>query len=101
MRPLTLKKPPPKEAHFRDRDVFVFRDPKGKVADSAPDAGWEDGVDRSSDRPLAPAALRPECVAAPDSPRRLFPIEFLRGLAFLLVLSIEMLPRISYLARLR
>jgi putative sigma-54 modulation protein len=30
MRPLTLEEAI-KEAHFRDRDVFVFRDPKGKV----------------------------------------------------------------------
>src|ERR1700688_2923631 len=30
MRPLTLAEAI-KEAHFRDRDVFVFRDPKGKV----------------------------------------------------------------------
>jgi putative sigma-54 modulation protein len=30
MRPMTLEEAI-KEAHFRDRDVFVFRDPKGKV----------------------------------------------------------------------
>lgn len=30
IRPLTLEEAI-KEAHFRDRDVFVFRDPKGKV----------------------------------------------------------------------
>jgi len=30
LRPLTLEEAI-KEAHFRDRDVFVFRDPKGKV----------------------------------------------------------------------
>src|ERR1039458_6758906 len=30
MRPMTLAEAI-KEAHFRDRDVFVFRDPKGKV----------------------------------------------------------------------
>jgi putative sigma-54 modulation protein len=30
MRPLTLEEAI-KEAHFRDRDVFVFRDPKGKL----------------------------------------------------------------------
>jgi len=30
MRPLSLEEAI-KEAHFRDRDVFVFRDPKGKV----------------------------------------------------------------------
>ena len=30
MRPLTLEEAI-KEAHFRDRDVFVFRDPQGKV----------------------------------------------------------------------
>ena len=30
MRPMTLEEAV-KEAHFRDRDVFVFRDPKGKV----------------------------------------------------------------------
>jgi putative sigma-54 modulation protein len=30
VRPLTLEEAI-KEAHFRDRDVFVFRDPKGKV----------------------------------------------------------------------
>ena len=30
MRPLTLEEAI-KEAHFKDRDVFVFRDPKGKV----------------------------------------------------------------------
>ena len=29
-RPMTLEEAI-KEAHFRDRDVFVFRDPKGKV----------------------------------------------------------------------
>jgi len=30
LRPMTLEEAI-KEAHFRDRDVFVFRDPKGKV----------------------------------------------------------------------
>src|SRR5579871_2015107 len=30
MRPMTLEEAI-KEAHFKDRDVFVFRDPKGKV----------------------------------------------------------------------
>jgi putative sigma-54 modulation protein len=30
MRPMTLEEAI-KEAHFRDRDVFVFRDPKGKL----------------------------------------------------------------------
>jgi putative sigma-54 modulation protein len=30
MRPMTLEEAI-KECHFRDRDVFVFRDPKGKV----------------------------------------------------------------------
>jgi putative sigma-54 modulation protein len=30
MRPMTVEEAI-KEAHFRDRDVFVFRDPKGKV----------------------------------------------------------------------
>ena len=30
MRPMTLEEAI-KEAHFRDRDVFVFRDPKGKI----------------------------------------------------------------------
>src|SRR5277367_3187038 len=30
MRPMTLEEAI-KEAHFRDRDVFIFRDPKGKV----------------------------------------------------------------------
>lgn len=30
MRPMTIEEAV-KEAHFRDRDVFVFRDPKGKV----------------------------------------------------------------------
>jgi ribosome hibernation promoting factor len=30
LRPMTLEEAV-KEAHFRDRDVFVFRDPKGKV----------------------------------------------------------------------
>lgn len=30
MRPMTLEEAI-KEAHFRDRDVFVFRDPKGRV----------------------------------------------------------------------
>jgi len=30
LRPLTIEEAI-KEAHFRDRDVFVFRDPKGKV----------------------------------------------------------------------
>jgi putative sigma-54 modulation protein len=30
LRPLTLEEAI-KEAQFRDRDVFVFRDPKGKV----------------------------------------------------------------------
>ncbi len=30
MRPMTLEEAI-KEAHFRDRDVFVFRDPQGKV----------------------------------------------------------------------
>ncbi len=30
MRPMTLEEAV-KEAHFRDRDVFVFRDPKGRV----------------------------------------------------------------------
>src|SRR5207237_5224902 len=30
IRPMTLEEAI-KEAHFRDRDVFVFRDPKGKV----------------------------------------------------------------------
>jgi putative sigma-54 modulation protein len=30
MRPMTLEEAV-KEAHFRDRDVFVFRDRKGKV----------------------------------------------------------------------
>jgi putative sigma-54 modulation protein len=30
MRPMTLEEAV-KEAHFRDRDVFVFRDNKGKV----------------------------------------------------------------------
>jgi putative sigma-54 modulation protein len=30
MHPMTLEEAI-KEAHFRDRDVFVFRDPKGKV----------------------------------------------------------------------
>jgi putative sigma-54 modulation protein len=30
MRPMTLEEAI-KEAHFRDRDIFVFRDPKGKV----------------------------------------------------------------------
>jgi putative sigma-54 modulation protein len=30
MRPMTLEEAI-KEVHFRDRDVFVFRDPKGKV----------------------------------------------------------------------
>jgi len=30
MRPMTIEEAI-KEAHFRDRDVFVFRDPKGKV----------------------------------------------------------------------
>ncbi|HYA63020.1 MAG TPA: sigma 54 modulation/S30EA ribosomal C-terminal domain-containing protein, partial [Candidatus Sulfotelmatobacter sp.] len=30
VRPMTLEEAI-KEAHFRDRDVFVFRDPKGKV----------------------------------------------------------------------
>jgi putative sigma-54 modulation protein len=29
LRPMTLEEAI-KEAHFRDRDVFVFRDPKGK-----------------------------------------------------------------------
>src|SRR5437879_309534 len=29
-RPMTLEEAV-KEAHFRDRDVFVFRDPKGKL----------------------------------------------------------------------
>ena len=30
MRPMTLEEAI-KEVHFRDRDVFVFRDPKGKL----------------------------------------------------------------------
>jgi len=30
LRPMTLEEAI-KEAHFRDRDVFVFRDPKGKL----------------------------------------------------------------------
>ena len=30
LRPMTLEEAI-KECHFRDRDVFVFRDPKGKV----------------------------------------------------------------------
>jgi len=30
LKPMTLEEAI-KEAHFRDRDVFVFRDPKGKV----------------------------------------------------------------------
>jgi putative sigma-54 modulation protein len=30
MRPMSLEEAI-KEAHFRDRDIFVFRDPKGKV----------------------------------------------------------------------
>jgi len=30
MRPMTLEEAI-KEAHFKDRDVFIFRDPKGKV----------------------------------------------------------------------
>jgi putative sigma-54 modulation protein len=30
MRPMTLEEAI-KEAHFKDRDVFVFRDPKGKL----------------------------------------------------------------------
>ena len=30
LRPMTIEEAI-KEAHFRDRDVFVFRDPKGKV----------------------------------------------------------------------
>ncbi len=30
LRPMTLEEAI-KEAHFRDRDVFVFRDPKGRV----------------------------------------------------------------------
>jgi putative sigma-54 modulation protein len=30
IRPMTLEEAI-KEAHFKDRDVFVFRDPKGKV----------------------------------------------------------------------
>ena len=30
LRPMTLEEAI-KEAHFRDRDIFVFRDPKGKV----------------------------------------------------------------------
>ena len=29
MRPMTLEEAI-KEAHFKDRDVFIFRDPKGK-----------------------------------------------------------------------
>jgi putative sigma-54 modulation protein len=30
LRPMTLEEAI-KEAHFRDKDVFVFRDPKGKL----------------------------------------------------------------------
>ena len=30
IRPMTIEEAI-KEAHFRDRDVFVFRDPKGKL----------------------------------------------------------------------
>jgi putative sigma-54 modulation protein len=30
MRPMTLEEAI-KEVHFRDRDVFIFRDPKGKL----------------------------------------------------------------------
>ena len=35
MRPMTLEEAI-KEAHFRDRDVFVFRDPKGQSDGPAP-----------------------------------------------------------------
>jgi putative sigma-54 modulation protein len=60
MRPMTLEEAI-KEAHFRDRDVFVFRDPKGKVMIlhrtrdgkmELIEAGWKDfyrhGVSRRS-----------------------------------------------------
>ena len=47
MRPMTLEEAI-KEAHFRDRDVFVFRDPKGQSDDPAPHSRRQDGADRSS-----------------------------------------------------
>jgi len=40
LRPMTLEEAI-KEAHFRDRDVFVFRDPKGKVMGPSSDPRWK------------------------------------------------------------
>jgi len=37
-----------KEAHFRDKDVFVFRDPQGKLMVLASHPRRQDGVDRST-----------------------------------------------------
>ena len=47
MRPMTLEEAI-KEAHFRDRDVFVFRDPKGKVMVLHRTRDGKDGADRSA-----------------------------------------------------
>ena len=52
MRPMTLEEAI-KEAHFKDRDVFVFRDPKGKADGPAPRPRRQNGADRS---PVEPAS---------------------------------------------
>ena len=44
LRPMTLEEAV-KEAEFRDRDVFVFRDNEGRRKGAAPQARREDGAD--------------------------------------------------------